>query len=80
MISSFQILLGIQELLDSPNEKDPAQADAYQAYITNKTDYANRIRKQAQQYRNPNLWKHSIVSDLEAEFFCAAASEGSESS
>lgn len=54
-ITIKQILLGIQELLDSPNEKDPAQADAYQAYITNKTDYANRIRKQAQQYRNPNL-------------------------
>lgn len=31
-ISIKQILLGIQELLDNPNIKDPAQADAYTCY------------------------------------------------
>ena len=28
----FQILLGIQELLNEPNIKDPAQAEAYTIY------------------------------------------------
>lgn len=28
----FQILLGIQELLNEPNVKDPAQAEAYTIY------------------------------------------------
>lgn len=28
----FQILLGIQDLLNNPNIEDPAQAEAYQIY------------------------------------------------
>jgi len=31
-LSTFQILLGIQELLNEPNVKDPAQAEAYTIY------------------------------------------------
>ena len=34
LIYSFdQILLGIQELLDNPNPRDPAQAEAYTIYM-----------------------------------------------
>jgi len=42
-----QILLGIQDLLNDPNPKDPAQADAYTCYIQNKLDYDRRVRAQA---------------------------------
>ncbi|OON19004.1 ubiquitin--protein ligase [Opisthorchis viverrini] len=50
-----QILLGIQDLLDSPNPKDPAQADAYTLFIQNRKEYDARIKKQAEAFRNPNL-------------------------
>ncbi|KAA0195874.1 SUMO-conjugating enzyme [Fasciolopsis buskii] len=50
-----QILLGIQDLLDSPNPKDPAQADAYTLFIQNRKEYDTRIKKQAETFRNPNL-------------------------
>ena len=32
ILSTFQILLGIQDLLNDPNIKDPAQAEAYTIY------------------------------------------------
>ena len=32
----LQVLLGIQDLLTEPNVNDPAQADAYTSYTTNK--------------------------------------------
>lgn len=35
-ITVKQLLVGIQDLLDSPNPEDPAQADAYQTYIQNR--------------------------------------------
>ena len=35
-ISVKQLLVGIQELLDSPNPEDPAQAEAYQTFISNR--------------------------------------------
>ncbi|CAH8639228.1 unnamed protein product [Schistosoma mattheei] len=50
-----QILLGIQDLLDHPNPKDPAQADAYTLYIQNRKEYDTRVKKQAESFRNPNL-------------------------
>jgi len=49
-ITVKQILLGIQELLDNPNENSPAQKDAYQLFVTDKSSYAKRIRQQSQQY------------------------------
>ncbi|VDN98008.1 unnamed protein product [Rodentolepis nana] len=50
-----QILLGIQDLLDHPNPKDPAQADAYTLFIQNRKEYDAKIKKQAEAFRNPNL-------------------------
>nr|CAX77005.1 lesswright [Schistosoma japonicum] len=50
-----QILLGIQDLLDHPNPKDPAQADAYTLFIQNRKEYDSRVKKQAESFRNPNL-------------------------
>ena len=46
-ISVKQILLGIQDLLDEPNEKSPAQHDAYQLYCTDKAAYTARVKKEA---------------------------------
>lgn len=49
-----QILLGIQELLDNPNIKDPAQAEAYTIYMQNRKEYESRVRAQSERFRNPN--------------------------
>lgn len=38
-ITIKQILLGIQELLNEPNPKDPAQAEAYAIYMQDKAEY-----------------------------------------
>jgi hypothetical protein len=38
-ITIKQILLGIQELLDEPNPRDPAQAEAYAVYMQDKIEY-----------------------------------------
>ena len=45
-----QILLGIQDLLNDPNIKDPAQADAYTAFSQDRVDYERRVRHQAKQF------------------------------
>lgn len=41
------ILLGIQELLKKPNEKSPAQKDAYDAYVNNRELYNKKVKQQA---------------------------------
>lgn len=49
----YQILLGIQDLLKNPNEKSPAQLDAYQSYMyynklnfrSNKSEYLEKVKK-----------------------------------
>merc|ERR1711955_99663 len=46
-ITVKQILLGIQDLLNDPNIKDPAQAEAYTCFCQNRTDYDKRVRAQA---------------------------------
>ena len=46
-ITIKQILLGIQDLLNDPNIKDPAQAEAYTAFCQNRADYEKRVRAQA---------------------------------
>ncbi|EDW28587.1 GL19266 [Drosophila persimilis] len=46
-ITIKQLLVGIQELLDNPNAKDPAQAEAYTAYTQNRQQYEMRVRAQA---------------------------------
>eukprot|EP01126_Amoeba_proteus_P051726 TRINITY_DN6199_c0_g1_i5.p1 TRINITY_DN6199_c0_g1~~TRINITY_DN6199_c0_g1_i5.p1 ORF type:complete len:185 (-),score=32.02 TRINITY_DN6199_c0_g1_i5:117-596(-) len=52
-ITLKQILLGIQELLDNPNEKSPAQEDAYHMLIRDKAAYDKRITAQSKTYPGP---------------------------
>ena len=40
-------IMDIQDLLNEPNIKDPAQAEAYTCYCQNRTDYEKRVRAQA---------------------------------
>ncbi|XP_022084832.1 SUMO-conjugating enzyme UBC9-B-like [Acanthaster planci] len=46
-----QILTGIQALLDEPNIKDPAQAEAYTIFTNNPTEYEKRIKAQADRFQ-----------------------------
>ena len=43
------ILMGIQELLGKPNEKSPAQKEAYECYIKNKEEYKRKVKEQARE-------------------------------
>lgn len=52
-ITVKQILLGIQDLLDNPNPNSPAQAEAYQLFVQNKSDYVKRVKHQASLYPPP---------------------------
>lgn len=45
-----QILLGIQDLLDTPNANDPANGEAYDLFMKSKPAYNNRVKQIAQQY------------------------------
>mmetsp|Transcript_54641 Transcript_54641/g.94202 ORF Transcript_54641/g.94202 Transcript_54641/m.94202 type:complete len:124 (-) Transcript_54641:209-580(-) len=49
-ITLKQVLVGIQDLLNNPNDKSPAQDKAYQVYKKNKADYGRQVRAQAKQY------------------------------
>jgi len=49
-ITVKQLLLGIQDLLDTPNPQSPAQADAYMLYVNNRAEYTRRVRAQSLQY------------------------------
>eukprot|EP01098_Paradermamoeba_levis_P001544 TRINITY_DN1181_c0_g1_i4.p1 TRINITY_DN1181_c0_g1~~TRINITY_DN1181_c0_g1_i4.p1 ORF type:complete len:178 (-),score=23.27 TRINITY_DN1181_c0_g1_i4:164-697(-) len=51
-ITIKQILLGIQELLDTPNANSPAQAEAYSLYIGNKTEYFKKVKQQMLSYKD----------------------------
>uniref|UniRef100_A0A1I8J5I2 UBIQUITIN_CONJUGAT_2 domain-containing protein n=3 Tax=Macrostomum lignano TaxID=282301 RepID=A0A1I8J5I2_9PLAT len=59
-----QILLGIQELLDAPNIRDPAQAEAYTCFMQNRREYDEKVRQQATRFKNPNLAHSWRVIDL----------------
>ncbi|KAK9793753.1 hypothetical protein WJX73_000315 [Symbiochloris irregularis] len=52
-ITLKQMLLGIQELLDDPNNGDAAQNEAYELYEYNKTKYRLKVRQQALRYPPP---------------------------
>mmetsp|Transcript_38839 Transcript_38839/g.76537 ORF Transcript_38839/g.76537 Transcript_38839/m.76537 type:complete len:159 (-) Transcript_38839:147-623(-) len=49
-ITIKQMLIGIQDLLDNPNPNSPAQAEAYEMFVNNKTQYEKRIREEAKKY------------------------------
>jgi ubiquitin-conjugating enzyme E2 I len=42
-----QVLMGIQDLLDTPNPDSPAQSEAYNLFRTNPSGYKARIRQEA---------------------------------
>jgi ubiquitin-conjugating enzyme E2 I len=48
-ITVKQILMGIQDLLDTPNALDPANGEAYDLFMKSKTAYNNRIKQIAAQ-------------------------------
>ena len=45
--------MGIQELLDNPNEKSPAQSLAYQYFTTRLDDYKAKVKEQVGSYPPP---------------------------
>ncbi|KAF6265126.1 E2 ubiquitin-conjugating-like enzyme [Scenedesmus sp. NREL 46B-D3] len=49
-ITISQILVGIQELLDTPNCGSPAQMPAHHSYTKQRAAYTQLIRKQAARY------------------------------
>merc|ERR1712226_1750382 len=49
-ITIKQILLGIQDLLTTPNIRDPAQAEAYTIFCQDKQEYEKRIKAQAKKF------------------------------
>ncbi|KAL3782475.1 hypothetical protein HJC23_002226 [Cyclotella cryptica] len=46
-ISVKQMLMGIQDLLDSPNPNSPAQSEAYHLFVNNKAEYRRRVKAEA---------------------------------
>eukprot|EP00299_Pterocystis_sp_00344_P009718 c4179_g1_i2.p1 GENE.c4179_g1_i2~~c4179_g1_i2.p1 ORF type:complete len:174 (+),score=25.15 c4179_g1_i2:38-523(+) len=52
-ITIRQILLGIQDLLDSANEKSPAQEEPLILYTRNREEYNARVRQQALKHPYP---------------------------
>ncbi|KAG5512115.1 hypothetical protein JKF63_07580 [Porcisia hertigi] len=52
-ITIKQILLAIQELLDHPNIKDPAQEEPYKVYMRDVREYEARVREEVQKHH----WK-----------------------
>mmetsp|Transcript_70439 Transcript_70439/g.223181 ORF Transcript_70439/g.223181 Transcript_70439/m.223181 type:complete len:160 (-) Transcript_70439:100-579(-) len=52
-ITVKQILLGIQELLDTANPNSPAQSDAYMIFQNNRGEYNRRVREQVKKYPPP---------------------------
>lgn len=52
-ISVKQILLGIQALLDEPNELDPAQSEPFKLFREDREEYRRRVRAQVAKYPPP---------------------------
>jgi len=49
-ITLKQIVLGVQELLDTPNPDSPAQEPAWKAFSKDKTLYEKKVKEQAKRY------------------------------
>ncbi|PHT28120.1 hypothetical protein CQW23_32281 [Capsicum baccatum] len=50
-ITITQILVGIQNLLDDPDEKDPTNQEAYYLFSENQDEYVTRVRTQTAAYK-----------------------------
>lgn len=46
-----ELLLGVQELLATPNNGDPAQTPAFDMLQRSRSDYRKRVKLQAAQYK-----------------------------
>jgi ubiquitin-conjugating enzyme E2 I len=53
-ITLKQILMGIQDLLDNPNNNDAAQAKAYHIYKNDMSEYGRLVRAQAKKFAPTN--------------------------
>eukprot|EP00762_Andalucia_godoyi_P001942 ANDGO_06071.mRNA.1 SUMO-conjugating enzyme ubc9 len=53
-ITVREILIGIQDLLTTPNPKDPAQEEAYKLFVSDKTRYEARVKEEAKR-RKPSI-------------------------
>mmetsp|Transcript_24621 Transcript_24621/g.50853 ORF Transcript_24621/g.50853 Transcript_24621/m.50853 type:complete len:163 (-) Transcript_24621:291-779(-) len=42
-ITIKQMLIGIQDLLDTPNPNSPAQSEAYQLFVSDRKEYEKRV-------------------------------------
>lgn len=49
-ITLTQILLGVQELLDTPNKESPAQEDAYRHFVHDMNTYVKRVKAEVKKY------------------------------
>lgn len=49
-ITLKQILVGVQDLLDNPNNSDPAQQEAMTVYSKSRRDYSRRVKAQAKKF------------------------------
>ncbi|KAJ1458267.1 E2 ubiquitin-conjugating-like enzyme [Pelagophyceae sp. CCMP2097] len=54
-ITIKQMLLGVQDLLDTPNPDSPAQSEAYQLFVNNKVEYKKRVRQESQNNANNSV-------------------------
>ena len=68
-ITIKQILLGIQDLLNDPNIKDPAQAEAYTCFCQNRADYEKRVRAQARAFNADMMNQVCSLSQISAVCF-----------
>ncbi|KAI3747886.1 hypothetical protein L6452_10608 [Arctium lappa] len=49
-ITVRQLLVGIQDLLDTPNPASPAQSDLHRLFTKDLIEYKKRVRQQAKRY------------------------------
>jgi ubiquitin-conjugating enzyme E2 I len=49
-ITVKQMLLGVQDLLDTPNPNSPAQSEAYGTFLQNKAQYYKRVAEEVTKY------------------------------
>ena len=54
-ITIKQILLAIQELLNNPNPKDPAQQEPFDLIVKDKKAYEDRVREEVKKYPKRTL-------------------------
>ena len=53
-ITVKQILLGVQDLLDSPNPASPAQSEAYMLFTNDRVEYDKKVKAQSLRYPPPS--------------------------